>query len=158
MRTPPSIFVFYILRGPKKSNSKITSFRQSCASTTKQETNGTSASATPMHSIAIVLLLIYSNNVTRIQTQNLCGLHIFVHTAFTEVHLNTARRAAAAFCYKCSVVSSHVLDYFVDHLNLRKQTLACVIYVGEKNCLSVDENRDANKWEVCVVRTKGAQR
>jgi hypothetical protein len=51
-----------------------------------------------------------------------------------------------------------VLDYFVDHLNLRKQTLACVIYVGEKNCLSVDENRDANKWEVCVVRTKGAQR
>jgi hypothetical protein len=85
--------------------------------------------------------------------RNLCGLHIFVYIAFTEVHLNAARRAAAAFCYKCSVVSSHVLDYFVDHLNLWKQTLGMCYRGGEKHCVSVDENRDANRWEARVVRT-----
>jgi hypothetical protein len=44
-----------------------------------------------MHSIVIVLLLIYSNNFTQFQTRNLCGLHIFVYIALTEVHLNAAR-------------------------------------------------------------------
>jgi hypothetical protein len=87
---------------------------------------------TPMHCIAILLRLIYSNNFTRIQARNLRGLQVFVYIAFTEVHLNAARRATAAFCYDCSVVSSHVLDYFVDHLNLRKQTLG-MCYRGGKS-------------------------
>ena len=45
-----------------------------------------------------------------------------------------------------------MLDYFVDHLNLRKQTLG-MCYRGKKHCVSVDENRDANRWEGRVVRT-----
>ena len=112
--------LYFVCKGRPKGNKRYIVAATVSHSNKKQMGDGTSGTRT--HGLTIALLFLFQHNFTPIPTApNLCSLHVFIYIAFSKTHLDAARRTTAAFCYKRSVVRSHVLDYFVDHLDLREQ-------------------------------------
>jgi hypothetical protein len=70
-----------------------------------------------MHRLAICdVPFLFQHYFTKIETRNLGSNLIYI--ALSEINLDASKRTAAALCYNRPIVCSHVLNYFVDHLNL----------------------------------------
>jgi hypothetical protein len=79
------------------------------------------------------------------------GRHIVIYIALSEINLDAPRRTTAAFRYDRPIICSHVLNYFVDHLNLSEDRSEVNIVKEPVKQMKLAKMKI---WEKCVVRAK----